>query len=300
MPTVLKRQRNRQFARIVAPASVALLGVAALVVAISGGRAQEPVPPVAEVSRTVVLPDGSVREFTVLVDTTLADPQAVLDQLMPAPAREGDGRLSASFSVFLKWADSSLPLKLYYNAKDVPVGIDGLLGPLQAIQTWNNIPAQKFRFSYEGTTGQIVTDCLDIPPDGTNTIGWRVLPIGVLGQVCRAGRPNSDGVFVAVEADLAFGTNWKWATSRNTPADSFDFYTVALHEMGHMLGLGHTNVDGSVMLPVIGLGVQHRVPSDDDVAGVRSLYADGTRIPTATPTHIPLAEQRFAGQVGKN
>jgi len=52
----------------------------------------------------------------------------------------------------------------------------------------------------------------------------------------------------------------------------FDIETVALHEIGHLLGLGHTNVSGSVMYPFVNSNFTLRALRADDLAGIRSLY----------------------------
>ncbi|KAK4857419.1 hypothetical protein QYF36_000389 [Acer negundo] len=52
---------------------------------------------------------------------------------------------------------------------------------------------------------------------------------------------------------------------------SFDLETVALHEIGHLLGLGHSQVQGAIMWPNIPAGTTkglHR----DDIEGIRALY----------------------------
>ena len=53
---------------------------------------------------------------------------------------------------------------------------------------------------------------------------------------------------------------------------AFDIETVALHEIGHILGLGHTNVTGAVMFPSVSDNFTLRTLQPDDIAGVRSLY----------------------------
>ncbi|KAF8005900.1 hypothetical protein BT93_K0245 [Corymbia citriodora subsp. variegata] len=53
--------------------------------------------------------------------------------------------------------------------------------------------------------------------------------------------------------------------------DSFDMETVALHEIGHLLGLGHSSVEGAIMYPSIGHGVSKGLHGDD-VQGIKTLY----------------------------
>jgi hypothetical protein len=55
-------------------------------------------------------------------------------------------------------------------------------------------------------------------------------------------------------------------------ANSFDIETVALHEIGHCLGLQHTNVSGSVMFPSVSSNFTLRALQADDNAGIRALY----------------------------
>jgi hypothetical protein len=74
-----------------------------------------------------------------------------------------------------------------------------------------------------------------------------------------------------------------------------DIYTVALHEAGHSLGLGHTAIAGAIMYPYYRLGAQI---SNDDITGIQALYGppDGTQAtsptnPTTptTPASLPIS-----------
>ncbi len=56
----------------------------------------------------------------------------------------------------------------------------------------------------------------------------------------------------------------------------YDLFSVSLHELGHGLGLMHTDVPNSVMLPVYA-GVVTDL-GEDDIAGIRSLYASNENI----------------------
>lgn len=52
--------------------------------------------------------------------------------------------------------------------------------------------------------------------------------------------------------------------------NTIDLETVALHEIGHLLGLDHSSVAGSVMFPTYG-GVRRNL-TQDDIDGIRRLY----------------------------
>ncbi|XP_038714627.1 metalloendoproteinase 5-MMP-like [Tripterygium wilfordii] len=61
----------------------------------------------------------------------------------------------------------------------------------------------------------------------------------------------------------------QWSVSATQGA--FHLETVALHEIGHLLGLGHSSVEGAIMFPSIGPGMTkglHR----DDIQGINDLY----------------------------
>ena len=52
----------------------------------------------------------------------------------------------------------------------------------------------------------------------------------------------------------------------------FDVETVALHEIGHLLGLAHSDVAGAVMFPTVSANATNRVLAPDDLEGIRRLY----------------------------
>jgi hypothetical protein len=59
-----------------------------------------------------------------------------------------------------------------------------------------------------------------------------------------------------------------WALAHG--GGQFDTETVALHEIGHLLGLSHSTVTGSVMFP--SYGGQRRALTQDDIDGIHALY----------------------------
>ena len=57
--------------------------------------------------------------------------------------------------------------------------------------------------------------------------------------------------------------------------NAFDIETVALHEIGHCLGLYHSNVRGAVMFPFVDDDFTLRRLQQDDKLGIRQLYGEG-------------------------
>jgi hypothetical protein len=91
-------------------------------------------------------------------------------------------------------------------------------------------------------------------------------PGGSLAHTFYPSPPNPE----PVAGDMHLDADEAWRTGA-----SVDLFSVALHEAGHGLGLGHSDRPGTVMYPyyrqVSGL-------SDDDIAGIRALY--GTAVPS--------------------
>lgn len=61
-----------------------------------------------------------------------------------------------------------------------------------------------------------------------------------------------------------------WSTNPNS--QQIDLESVFIHEVGHLLGLGHSQVAQAIMFPSISYGVQKRTLQPDDIAGIQALY----------------------------
>lgn len=90
----------------------------------------------------------------------------------------------------------------------------------------------------------------------------------VLAHTLGGPPPNSFG---NQAGDIHFDDFETWTDIlQGNAAQPIDLVTVAAHEAGHMLGLDHTSVGGSLM--VSGYSGSHRFLAADDISGIQSLY----------------------------
>jgi hypothetical protein len=99
------------------------------------------------------------------------------------------------------------------------------------------------------------------------TIGWRrgrhgaCEPLGPNAEIAHAG-PSAPGSFVHFDLARRFDEEGVFATT--------------LHELGHILGLCHSDATGAVMSTDLN---RPAAPTRDDIAGLHSLYGGGVDAP---------------------
>lgn len=131
-------------------------------------------------------------------------------------------------------------------------------GSMSGFQLGDNVPMLNFRDPINACTG----NCLA----ATFT--------GYYSQ-------RSDGSYRINDADIVTNTSHSWTSQGEDPNGSGcsgEFYIegVMVHEIGHGLGLGHTNVSGATMYPSVSScnNAPATTEADDD-AGVNDLYDSG-------------------------
>lgn len=90
---------------------------------------------------------------------------------------------------------------------------------------------------------------------------------GPSGVLAHAYFPPPNGGPLAGDAHFDDDENW---TCNVSDTQGIDFLTVAAHEFGHSIGLGHSRQRGALMFPSYS-GTQ-RFLAQDDIAGCQSLY----------------------------
>ena len=154
----------------------------------------------------------------------------------------------------------------------------------RAAATWSAVASARVRFEFQGMTSAI-PDTID----GRTTIGF--LERADLEQVLGATSFMIDTTSGAiVEADIFFNSRFNWSVSPSGTPGRIDLESVALHELGHLLGLSHSAIGeteaimGSTSPRVVALGavmfptamssgtIAERVLHADDIAGISDLY----------------------------
>jgi hypothetical protein len=98
-------------------------------------------------------------------------------------------------------------------------------------------------------------------------------PGGVLAHTFYPAPPNPE----PIAGDMHFNDSKSWHIGSDT-----DVFSVALHELGHSLGLGHSDDPSDVMYPYYKMVT---TLNSGDIAAVQTLYASG---PAAPPVATPL------------
>lgn len=212
---------------------------------------------------------------------------AVLAMPQPAHAYLKFGIRVGGRSITLKWAQT--PVRYFVSARSAVPGVsvadfEAAVG--RAFATWQAVPTSSVAYQYGGLT-------LARPgeDDGSSTLGFESRP--ELDRVLASTSflvDRSTGALL--ESDIFFNTSFQWSTASAGETGRFDLESIALHEIGHFSGLGHSALGETelregggrrvlsaeaVMFPIAFApgSITSRTLKADDIAGISDLYPDG-------------------------
>ena len=192
------------------------------------------------------------------------------------------GAQAGSKIVPLHWP--AFPVRYFVTNRDVA----GVSAPQleqavsRAFASWAGVGEVPIASEFVGFTG-----AAPLTGDGMTVIGFQDHP--EMDRVLASTSFTVDTVTgEVVESDVFLNSTFSWSVADGGESGRQDVESIALHELGHLLGLGHsalgeTELAGggrrvigaaSVMFPIaFSAGQLNRVPRPDDVAGISDLYA---------------------------
>lgn len=157
---------------------------------------------------------------------------------------------------------------------DADGGVAATVGAIVSNQAWNGAVSGTMLTSQAGSMASYTLG------DGIPMLNFQD-PINACKGSCLAATftgyydQRSDGTYRIFDADIVTNGRYSWTTESEADGCSSEFYMegVQVHEVGHVLGLGHTDVTGATMYPsVSSCNNGPATIENDDAAGIVALY----------------------------
>jgi hypothetical protein len=204
--------------------------------------------------------------------------------VQPALAYLKFGFVANGREVTLKWATT--PVRYFVTDQGVSgvSAADFQAAVGQAFATWQAVPSASITYQFAGFTASLPGD-----DDGRSTLGFLNEP--AMDRVLASTSFLVDNVTGALlESDIFFNSAFTWSVAKDGERAKWDIESIAVHEIGHLSGLGHSAIGetelmggsrrvlstGAVMFPIaIGPGdISGRHLDPDDIAGISDVYPD--------------------------
>jgi hypothetical protein len=144
---------------------------------------------------------------------------------------------------------------------------------LRAVGQWNDaikaFASNSSEFSYISNL-RIQTTVSNVSLPGFDIyITWTQTPLSNTTDEIGLSQLIPNGQSVIINSTISLATH----AFHGQPLDNVDLQNVALHELGHSLGLGHSNNSADVMYAIYSLGSSPRAISTLDVYGASIVFA---------------------------
>jgi hypothetical protein len=166
-----------------------------------------------------------------------------------------------------RWANTPISVPCNNTGNDTITDSDGgVTAVVGAIRAWGIISSSST--SAEAVRGQAPAT-ISLHTNGKLCNGT-CLAATLIGYYHQSG-----GSYVIDDADVYTNQKFDFTSSREGDGCSgeFDIDGIMVHEVGHVIGLGHSTVNGATMYPSVGrCDFGPRSLSADDTAGKNALY----------------------------
>ncbi|XP_025933679.1 stromelysin-1-like [Apteryx rowi] len=185
-----------------------------------------------------------------------------------------DVRSYSTFPLNPKWKKEDVTYRILNYTPDM-LQDDVEEAIAKAFQLWSSVTPLRFTRLYSGEADIMISFASGFHSDFYSFDG----PGGTLAHAYAPGK--------GIGGDAHFDEDENW--TKFTTYNGYNLFLVAAHELGHSLGLGHSNVFGALMYPVYMARDtrNYRLPQDD-IDGIQSLYGPPRKSPAkAFPSQEP-------------
>ncbi len=185
-------------------------------------------------------------------------------------------RLKTQSGIPMGW--KNMPITYYINrggSSQISDGSD-IAAVKKGFRVWSEVKCAAVRFSYGG---EITSPSIGYTEGGKNynAVIWIKsaarwpFPYDVLATTQLYWDERTGEI---LDADILFNDfGFKWSTSSTPPSDRYDILNTAVHEIGHLLGLDHSDRPEATMYFQSPSGeVKKRDLDRDDVRGICQIY----------------------------
>jgi hypothetical protein len=165
-----------------------------------------------------------------------------------------------------RWASTPISVRTYYRGNaTITDGDGGVTAVVNAIRAWGII-------SSSSTTSAAVRG--SAPATIMLNSNGGVCSSSCLAATLTGYYVSQSGDDRIYDADVYTNTSIQMYSSRESGCSSeYDIDGIMVHEVGHVIGLGHSSVSGATMYPSISAcNTSARTLASDDIAGRDDLY----------------------------